>query len=78
MRLWRRRGRAGERRKDSQRVRQQRGLLLALKGQRRAEVAVDGVVVEDVAIVIVVVATEEIELVAVFGGGWSDDDGRVR
>lgn len=77
MRLWRRRGRAGERGKDSQRVRQQRGLLLALKGQRRVEVAVDGVVVEDVAVVIVVVA-EEVELVAVVGGCWSDNDGRVR
>lgn len=74
LRLWRRRGRAGERRKDSQRVRQQRGPLLALEGQRRAEVAVDGVVVEDIAIVV----AEEVELVAVFGRGWSDDDGRLR
>lgn len=36
----------------------------------------DGVVVEDVSIVVVV--AEEVELVAVFGRGWSDDNGSVR
>lgn len=67
---------ARQRGKDSQRVGQQRGLLLALEGQRRTEIAMDRVVVEDVAvvIVIVIVVVEEVELV---GRVRSDDGGRL-
>lgn len=67
---------ARQRGKDSQRVRQQRGLLLALEGQRRTEIAMDRVVVEDVAVVVVVaiVVVEEVELVGRVG---RDDGGRL-